>query len=251
MTVEALIAALNLPAASRVDQRVPKKLLLENGAPTAADKRLINEGIEAMQWLAALKPATCGVPEYRDEVREYPEVAVLQLTLREKAKETRLLELLHRAVPYPVLLLVECGHSVSVSLAHKRQALKEADKVVLDGEPVTVAMQTADSGVQAAFLQALEMARQPRASLYTLYQGWLDTAIALQAALVTGLFTLFDSIERAQQRRQALHTSLDLQGQIASLRSAAAKASQMARQVQLNLEIQRLQAELAAVRTQL
>lgn len=247
----AVIAALNLPAAARVDQRVPKKLLLENGAPTAADKRLINEGIEAIQWLAVLKPATCGVPEFRDDVREYLEVAVLQLTLREKAKETRLIELLHRAVPYPVLLLVEHGNSVSVSLAHKRQALKEADKVVLDGEPVTVTMQTTDSGIQAAFLQALELTRHPRASLYTLYQGWLDVAIALQAALVTGVFTLLDSVERAQQRRQALHTSLDLQGQIASLRSAAAKTSQMARQVQLNLEIQRLQAELAAVRTQL
>lgn len=156
-----------------------------------------------------------------------------------------------KIVGYPVLLLVECGHSVSVSLAHKRQALKEADKVVLDGEPVTVSMQTAGSGIQGAFLQALELARQPRASLYSLYQGWLDTVVALQAALVTGAFTLLDSAERAQQRRQALHVSLTLQGQIACLRSVASKASQMARQVQFNLEIQRLQAELAAVRTRL
>ena len=251
MTAIAVIAALNLPAAARVNQRVPKKLLLEKGAPTAADKRLINEGIEAIQWLAVLKPATCGVPEFRDEVREYLEIAVLQLTLREQAKEARLVELLHRAVPYPVLLLVERAGASSASLAHKRQALKVADKVVLDGEPVTVTLPSADDGVCAAFLQALDLARQPRASLYTLYQGWLDTAVALQASLLTGVFNLFDSVERAQQRRQALHASLILQDQIASLRSAATKASQMARQVELNLEIQRLQAELAAVHTQL
>ncbi len=48
MNVAALIAALDLPAGSRVDQRVPKKLLLENGAPTAADKRHINDGIEEL-----------------------------------------------------------------------------------------------------------------------------------------------------------------------------------------------------------
>jgi len=251
VTVEAVIAALKLPTATRVDQRVPKKLLLEKGAPTAADKRLINEGIEAIQWLAVLKPATCGVPEFRDDVREYLEVAVLQLTLREKAKETRLIELLHRAVPYPVMLLVERESCLSISLAHKRQALKEADRVVLDDELVTERLPLAESSIRAVFLRALDIARQPRASLYALYQGWLDTAVALQAALVTGTFTLLDSAERAQQRRQALHASLTLQGQIAGLRSAAAKASQMARQVQLNLEIQRLQAELAAVRTQL
>ena len=39
MSGDVLLAALDLPASSRVDQRVPKKLLLEHGAPTAADKR--------------------------------------------------------------------------------------------------------------------------------------------------------------------------------------------------------------------
>lgn len=240
----AVIAALNLPAAARVDQRVPKKLLLENDAPTAADKRLINEGIEAIQWLAVLKPTTCGVPEFRDDAREYLEVAVLQLTLRESAKDARLIELLHRAVPYPVLLLVERGNSVAVSLAHKRHALKEAGKTVLDGESVTVAMQTAGNGIHTAFLQAMDLARQPRSTLYALYQGWQDTVLALQVALLTGSFTLLDSAERAQQRREALHVSIELQGQISNLRGAAAKASQMARQVELNLQIRKLENEL-------
>lgn len=247
----AVITALNLPAASRVGQRVPKKLLLENGVPTAADKRLINEGIEAIHWLAVLKPTTCGVPEFRDAAREYLEIAVLHVILREQAKETRLIELLHRAVPYPAMLLVERGDSVSVSLVHKRQALKEAGKVVLDGEPVTVSMQTSSGGVQAAFLQALDLVRQPRASLHALYQAWLDTVVALQAALVTGAFSLLDSAERAQQRREALHVSLTLQSQIVSLRSAAAKASQIARQVELNIELRRLQDELSVAKSKL
>ena len=42
MNVDNLIAALNLPPEARVDRRVPKTLLVENGAPTAADKRRIN-----------------------------------------------------------------------------------------------------------------------------------------------------------------------------------------------------------------
>lgn len=244
MTAAAVVTALNLPAAARVDQRVPKKLLLENGAPTAADKRLINEGIEAIQWVAVLKAATCGVPEFRDDVREYMEIAVLHVSLREEAKEARLVELLHRAVPYPVLLLVERGSSVSVSLAHKRHALKEADKVVLDGEPVTVAMPIAGSDIHTAFLRALDLEHQPRATLFALYQGWLDTAVALQASALTGVFRMLDSTERAQERRQALHATIALQGQIASLRGAAAKASQMSRQVELNLQVRKLEAEL-------
>ena len=37
MNSDRIIAALALPPEARVDQRVPKKLLVENGAPTAAD----------------------------------------------------------------------------------------------------------------------------------------------------------------------------------------------------------------------
>ena len=86
MTADPIIAALRLPVNARVDQRVPKKLLVENGAPTAADKRQINDGIEELLWLAALKPSTIGVPTYRDETREYLEIAVLSLTLRAGAR---------------------------------------------------------------------------------------------------------------------------------------------------------------------
>lgn len=85
MTVSEVITALCLPADTLVNQRVPKKLLLENGAPTGADKRQINEGIEELTWVAALKPGTIGVPEFRDGVREYLEIAVLSLTLRPEA----------------------------------------------------------------------------------------------------------------------------------------------------------------------
>ncbi len=88
MNGDSLIEALDLPAGSRVNQRVPKKLLLENGAPTTADKRIISDGVEELLWLAALKPTTIGVPDYRDDVREYLEIAVLRLTLRAAAKTT-------------------------------------------------------------------------------------------------------------------------------------------------------------------
>jgi len=79
VTASQVIEALGLPAGARVDQRVPKKLLIENSAPTAADKKLINDGVEHLTWVAALKPTTIGVPEFRDDVREYLEIAVLTL----------------------------------------------------------------------------------------------------------------------------------------------------------------------------
>lgn len=190
MTAEDAVAALDLPAAARVDRRVPKALLLEHGAPTAKDKRRVNEGIEQIQWVAALKPTTIGVAAYSDDAREYLEVAVLRVVFRGEAKTDRLLELVHRAIPYPVVAVVETADGLLLSVAHKRWAQGEAGKTVLDGDPVTVGAPQAGAPHGNEFTAALALGRQPRASLLALYQGWLDTLLALEAARLSRGFTI-------------------------------------------------------------
>jgi hypothetical protein len=242
-----VIAALELPAGARVDRRVPKTLLVEHGAPTAADKRRINEGLEAVQWVATLKPSTIGVPTYRDEVREYLEINVLSVALRAGAKAARLAELIHRAVPYPVFLLMTEGTNLTLSLAHKRWSQGQAGATVLDGEPIAVAVTEAETdGLQSSFRQALSLARQPRADLYQLYQGWMDTLLAMLAAELTGRFTMVTSADQAAARREALRECARLDAEIARLRKAAAKERQVPRQVELNLELKRAEAARAA-----
>jgi hypothetical protein len=252
MTAAELISALDLPVSARVDQRVPKKLLAENGAPTASDKRQINDGIEELLWLAALKPTTVGVPEYRDSTREYLEIAVLRLVLRVGAKAARLVQLTHRAVPYPVLLLTEQGAEADLSAVHKRWAQNEAGKTVLDSEVVAAGCDGARDGAHwAAFRDALALSRQPRTTLYALYQGWIDTLLTLKAARVTSTWQPAADPTHAASRHEALRESAQLDTEIARLRTAAAKEKQMARRVELNLELKRAEAALAAARAKL
>lgn len=274
LSAQTFIHALRLPESCRVDQRVPKKLLLENGAPTAADKRLITEAIEEIQWVAALKPNTIGVPDYRDTLREYLEIAVLAVTVRgvvKPASHSRLAELVHRAVPYPVLLLLATpqmeGQSLTLSLAHKRWAQNEADKVVLDGSLISVTVSASLSEVNAAnsshpdpaaaaqaesaFIQSLSVTRQPQATLHALYQGWVDCVQALLAARLTGSYQTPTTPEQAAARRQALADCERLEAEVSRLRAQALREKQLARQVELNLTLKRVQAELAAARRQL
>lgn len=241
-----LIVALDLPTSAQVNQRVPKKLLLENGAPTAADKRAINDGIEELMWLAALKPNTIGVPDYRDDVREYLEIAILQLTLRAGAKAARLVELTHRAVPYPVLLVTARVDGAGVSAGHKRWSQGELGKTVIDGEIFEANLSAAkEDAVVSAFKEALTLNRQPRFSLYALYQGWIDVLLAFQAASKTGRFAPAVSPASALARREALSACARLEAEIARLRATAAREKQMARQVAINLELKRRESELA------
>jgi len=247
MKASLLLDALDLPATAMVDKRVPKTLLHEHGAPTPADKRQINEGIEQLVWVAALKPTTIGVAEYRDELREVPEIAVLQLTLRTAAKVGRLIELVHRAVPYPVLLIAEQGTNASLSLAQKRWSQAEAGKTVLEGDVVIVEWDAEqDAERWPAFRNALRLGQQPRSNLEALYQGWIDTLLALQAARLTGAFAVHTNPEQAGLRRKALQECTRLAREIARLRATAAKEKQMARRVDLNLQLKCLEVAQAA-----
>ena len=167
---------------------MPKKLLLEHGAPTAADKRQIQDGIEEIIWVAALKPTNIGVPAFEDAVREYLEIAVLTVELRPAAKPPRLIELIHRAIPYPLVLVAEHGESVSLSLAHKRWSQGEAGKVVIDEVRQAALNPDAPSTQEAAFLASLAVSLLPSQDLFTLYDGMLARLAALEASNITGAF---------------------------------------------------------------
>ena len=244
--------ALALPADALVDRRVPKTLLIENGAPTPADKRRIRDGIEELRWLAALKPTTIGVAEYRDMAREYLEIAVLKLVLRPEARAERLIELTHRAVPYPVLLVAWLGGAAHLSLAHKRRSRGEADKTVIDGE-IVAARLVGDCADERtfAFRDSLALARQPRSTLHALYQGWIDAVQALRVAAITGTFSLPASATAAADRAEALRECLRLDDRIAEMRTAAARERQLPRRVEMNLELARLRTDRKIARAKL
>jgi len=246
MTSEVLIGALGLPPDSRVDQRVPKKLLMEQGAPTPADKRAIQDGTEEVFWVAALKPSTIGIPVYRDTAREYVEISVLTAVLRPGAKTTRLTELLHRAIPYPLALITSQGKTVSFSLAHKRFSEGIKGQVVAEAVAQTT-FSTAPAIIDAegAFLASLLLASQPRSDLFALYQGWCDRVTALEAARVTGSFALTPPDISAPGRATGPARHARLQREIAALRSQASKEQQLNRRGDLNLQMKRLEVTLA------
>lgn len=247
MSFAPVISALAIPNEALVDQRVPKRLLLDQGAPTAADKRKIQDGIEEITWVAALKPINIGVPAFRDAVREYLEIPVLTVALRSTAKLPRLIELIHRAIPYPLVLFTQHRDAVNLSLAHKRWSQGEAGKVVIEGVRQAPLNLNAPSTEEATFLASLAVSRLPTRDLFALYEGLLERLAALEAARITGSFVPPNSPDRASDLRDGLDTHARLQHDLAVLRAQAKKEKQLNRRVDLNLEIKRKEAELASI----
>ena len=95
------------------------------------------------------------------------------------------------------------------------------------------------------------LAHQPRQDLFALYEGWLTRIEALAAARLSGAFTVSDEADATARRRMALEGHSRLVREIAVLTAKAAREKQMNRRVDLNLEIQRLESEIATHKTNL
>lgn len=247
-----IVNALGIPSGARVDSRVPKKLLIEQCGSTVAAKRAIQDGIDEIQWFAACKPATIGVPAFYDNIRNYLEIAVVGCVFRPGAKVSRLIELIHRAIPYPVLLVTADGNGLTVSATHKRHAQNEAGRTVID-QVIMVSGLKADSvdSVQVAFLKNLALVQQPRTDLFALYSSWIAQIEAISAARLTGTFVALHNQEVIARRSKALDAHARLKKEIQGLRTKAMREKQLSRRVDLNLEIQRRIADLAVYTKQL
>ena len=285
MSIAAVYAALALPPEVAVDERIPKKVLLENVLLPAPDRRLIQDGLDELRFLATLKPNLCGVAAYQaptapadaDDL-DVAEIVVLSARLRPATASTtsRLLELLHRAIPYPVLLLAEtvelarhgaASAGVIVSLAHKRPAQNAAPGrltllEVLHSQPLHLEPPAEAAEPEApyasapprptrtgtaAYLAALTLPAVAAPHLRGLYQSWLDRTVALAAAGITGRYCPPATPAQAAALRAALAAHGRLRQEQATLRSQAGREKQLARRASLNLRLRQLDTELAAL----
>jgi hypothetical protein len=253
MSLHHVINALKIPPQARIDQRIPKLRLIEFGAKTPTDKRLIQNSINELFWTAALKPYNIGVPEYHDEVRSYTEIAVLTVDIRDHKNLERLIDIVHRAIPYPTLLAGQFSEQFFLSLAHKRSALNQSSSVVIDDTAFTAICNVSEvtSFPTASMLESLSLASIRCKSLYDLYSYWWNLALTLQVARLTGKFDPAQSAQAIEHRKESLARYEKIKTHIDSLRSQASRERIMSRRVTINQQLKLLEHEQALLFKQL
>lgn len=249
---DALYRYMALPAACKLDARVPKKTLVGNADLTPADKRAISGDIEAIVWRFALKPGTILIRPYVDDEREYLEVNVLEMTLRSRRRTRRIAEVSQRAIPYPVLLVLKNEADVALSAAHKRFSRAEKGAIVAEDILLADWMDlTAPSEAQRRFLESLDSSTLPSTDLLAFYTGVFERLVALAAARLSGEYRLGGTPDGGQDRRKRLTECEALESEILERRVAIKTESQFHRKVELNTEIKQLEERLAALASRL
>lgn len=244
--IEVLTKRMGLPQSAYLGRRINKKLFQENAKLGATDKKALREDVEAITWEYTLKPSTIPIKPYADNQQEYVEIAIIQVILKSRDRTGRLSEIIHRAIPYPVVLVLADETSVCLSLATKRFSHAEKGAIVAGTFFATDWIDpTGLSAAEESFLDSLAVASLPNANFKASYDALIDRVIALDCAVRTGSFVLESAAGRAETRRAALADCRDLEARIAEERAALNNETQFNRQVDGNMRIKEMERELA------
>jgi hypothetical protein len=242
MRADDVVAAFGLPGSAIRPTRIHKTVLNERGAATAADRKLIDAAVDRLDWIATLSPASIGVAA-GDSV-----LALQLLTLSVRAFPTqRLLTVIHRAIPLPVVLITAFEQSVRLSLAPLRPAERIEGVMVVERLIVAPAIDVPDAAANA-FLGSLAVANLPRTSLDRLYEGLIWRAEAFAAARISGgPFRVAENAESADMRAQALAEHDSVSAEFAKARAAARAEKSLSKQVKLAENAQVVKTRLGGI----
>lgn len=243
--IEVLYDKMAIPDACQLGKRVFKKLFHENAKLGATDKRAFREDIDTITWQYTLKPSTIPIHAYDDDEREYHEIAVLQADLKTLKRTSRIAEIMHRAIPYPLVVVFAFGTSCALSLANKRFSQAEKEAIVAEDFRLTDWIDlSAPTPVQRAFLDSLIVADLPHTHFFAFHSGLVDRMIALDCARLTGKYRIESAAGQRKQRRKHLARCHELEVQIAEHKATIKAETQFNRQVELNTKVKGLERKL-------
>ena len=257
-TLDSFLQHLEIPKACELNKPVFKKLFLDNGILDTTDKKCLKDDVNRVRWLYTLKPSTINIAPYNDSVREYPEVAVLQVELDSPNRIGRIAHFINRSIPYPLVLLftleADGQTSIFVSLADKRINQADKEKWVLKNSIHSGWISLDDkSRDKAKFIASLKITGLPFTDFWQFYQALMNRVIAINCAYHSGVFRL-DAKNNAQEFNSRLEMLRELKKlviQKTEIANKLKKVTQMGRQVELNTKVKYINDRITEIKSSL
>ena len=251
--IEALYEKMMIPESCRLGKRVYKKLFHENAKLSATDKKALRDDVDTILWQYTFKSTTIPIQPYEDDQREYHEVALLQVNLKQTGRVNRLAEVVHRAIPYPLFVVFVIDTTCSISLAYKRFSQTAKEAIVAEGFQATAWLDLLNpTENQAAFLESLDISTWPHTHFFAFYKAAMDRVVALACAEHSGHYSLEtpkglsvdDRVDRLKQVEKLQQEKSKIQGKLK-------KEKNLGTQVQLNTRIKQITDRILAIKSEL
>ena len=239
--IQDFLDSLGIPSKCFLNKTLFKKLFLESGMLDITDKKALKDDIDKIRWLYTLKPSTINIEPFKDQNREYDEVAILQIDLSSATSAKRIAFFVNKAIPYPLILVFTHGDMVALSIADKR--INQADKakwVVGDGWMTPWFNPSAPSQSERQFMTDIAIKNLSFLNFYAFYSDVKSRVIALNSARRSGTYTITTNTD-TDARLKNLKRIDELENEMTELRTSLKKETQFNTKLKLNVAVKERQ----------
>ena len=197
--------------------------------------------VVSIDWIASISPNTCNVPAFSTPNSSFEEIQVIALQTNNndfERNKPKLLELVQKYIPYHTLLILYTDTGLVWNACYKRINENDNTKRVIDKMFFTDIIPINNpTESQTKFFGGLSFKKLDKTNLRTLYNGYVQQLVALNAAEVRGEFSPRPA-ERTKQDAVYLEQIIQLEKEITTLTNKVIREYQLSKQIELNSQIQ-------------
>ena len=253
MLIEDLI---KVPDAAIVNSILPKQDIFNETGMNRSDKDYFVRYIKQIRWLYKFDDASVRIKPYETEDKSYLEAELISIKLKKEFQEynhntgnyhrfdarlDRIVDILLRFIPYPILLCAEFNDEIKFYVSHISESKSDNEKITLDEIINTEWINVNDlDGFDEELIDKLQINNLDKTNVFTFYDSIVTAIIQYNGSKEVGREVTLSS-EEIQKIMDEIKL---LERQIADLRVKIRRADSFNERLEYNIEINQLQTEI-------
>ncbi|MDR0911744.1 MAG: DUF4391 domain-containing protein [Methanobrevibacter sp.] len=250
----------NVPDSCSVGTFIPKKQFYEFQELNNRDRNIFIELIEKINWLYTLKEKNIRISPYTNKNRDYCEVEIIQIMLKENKNITnkkieRIADIILRGILYPLVLIFQINKNnetnIKIAVSHIKNHLSDSSKITLDGIIFTnwIDLENLDE-IDLNLFNSLNIENLSFSHFYKFYSDIVDNIIIYNAS--KNLEKQLDVHLKDSKEVKDIYDEInDLNREIKLKKNQITNETQFNRQVEINIEINDLKNEIKSLKVKL
>ena len=250
MLIEDLI---KVPDAAIVNSILPKQDIFNETGMNRSDKDYFVRYIKQIRWLYKFDDASVRIKPYETEDKSYLEAELISIKLKKEFQEynhntgnyhrfdarlDRIVDILLRFIPYPILLCAEFNDEIKFYVSHISESKSDNEKITLDEIINTDWIKVNDlDGFDEELIYKLQINNLDKT---TFYDDMVTAIIQYNGSKEVGQEVTLSSDEI----QKIMDEIKLLERQIADLRVKIRRADSFNERLEYNIEINQLQTEI-------
>ncbi len=239
-----LFEYMNIPDSCKVGNTIFKKLFYENASMSSKDKDLFKDSVEKVVWEYSIKPDTLNIPTYKDETREYDEIAIISVRINDRTKCKKVAEIIQKTIPYPILLVLGQEDEVMLNVTHKSINQIDSSRNTIDEMLSTQWIKNSKlSEKDNKFLSLINIKNFLFTNLYSFYNE-IVKKINLYIASEFSTNTLNEGVD-VDRVKEITDNIVHMKGEIESFRRELKNEMHFNKKMRINIKIKELENKIS------